>query len=230
MTERYVTVITGAGGALGSAVSAHLIAAGHDIAALVLPADEDRVRGALDPAHSRVLGADVTSGDAWRGALERIETELGAPTGAVLIAGAWRSGIDDAAWRMMLTVNLETARQSLASLLPKMKERRAGSIVLIGSRAAVRPWESADAAAYATSKAAVVALASAMSEEVRDSGVRVNVVLPSTIDTPQNRRSMPEADFARWVAPDSIASVIAFLLSDAARDVSGAAIPVYGRS
>jgi NAD(P)-dependent dehydrogenase (short-subunit alcohol dehydrogenase family) len=75
----------------------------------------------------------------------------------------------------------------------------------------------------------VVALAQAVAAEVLDDGVRVNVVLPSTIDTPQNRAAMPNADVSRWVAPTSLAFVIEFLLSPAARDVSGAAIPVYGR-
>jgi NAD(P)-dependent dehydrogenase (short-subunit alcohol dehydrogenase family) len=102
--------------------------------------------------------------------------------------------------------------------------------VLVGSRAALRPWESAGAAAYAASKAALVALSECVAAEVLAAGVRVNVVLPSTIDTPANRRAMPNADFTRWVAPDSLVEVVLFLLSDAARDVSGAALPVYGKT
>jgi NAD(P)-dependent dehydrogenase (short-subunit alcohol dehydrogenase family) len=93
-----------------------------------------------------------------------------------------------------------------------------------------RPWENAGAAAYAASKSALVAYARAIAEETLAHGVRVNAVLPSTIDTPANRAAMPKADAEKWVTTRSIAEVIAFLLSDAARDVSGAAIPVYGRS
>jgi NAD(P)-dependent dehydrogenase (short-subunit alcohol dehydrogenase family) len=130
----------------------------------------------------------------------------------------------------MLSSNLETARVSLQALLPGMVDRKRGSIVLVGSRAAERPWESARAAAYAASKAAVVALAGAAAAEVRDAAVRINVILPSTIDTPQNRASMPSADPTRWVKPDSIADVVTFLLSDASRDISGAVIPVYGNA
>lgn len=230
MTERNVTVVTGAGGWLGTAVLAHLSGIGHHVAALVLPNDVARAQAAIDKEHGLVIATDVTSPDAWHSALERVQAEAGAPTGAVLVAGGWRAGMDDDAWQAMMQLNLETARRSLAALIPGMVERRSGSIVLVGSRAAVRPWESAGAAAYAASKAAVVALASAVSVEVRDSGVRVNLVLPSVIDTPPNRRSMPDADFERWVAPGSLAEVIAFLLSHAARDVSGAAIPVYGRA
>jgi NAD(P)-dependent dehydrogenase (short-subunit alcohol dehydrogenase family) len=111
-----------------------------------------------------------------------------------------------------------------------MVSRKRGSIVLVGSRAAERPWESAKAAAYAASKAAVVALAGAVATEVRPAGVRVNVILPSTIDTPQNRASMPSADPSRWVTPESIGEVAKFLLSDASRDISGAVIPVYGNA
>jgi NAD(P)-dependent dehydrogenase (short-subunit alcohol dehydrogenase family) len=92
----------------------------------------------------------------------------------------------------------------------------------------VRPWQSAGAAAYAASKAAVVALAQATAAEVHGAGVRVNAILPSTIDSPQNRAGMPDADFSKWVTTASVAAVVSFLLSDASRDVSGAAIPVYG--
>jgi NAD(P)-dependent dehydrogenase (short-subunit alcohol dehydrogenase family) len=93
-----------------------------------------------------------------------------------------------------------------------------------------RPWTSASASGYSASKAAVVALAQTVAAEVLESTVRLNAVLPSTMDTAANRAAMPNADPARWVSTDSVAGVIAFLLSDAARDVSGAAIPVYGRA
>ena len=102
--------------------------------------------------------------------------------------------------------------------------------MVIGSRAVERPWESVNAAAYAASKAAVVALAQARAAEVLEAGVRVNAVLPSTLDTAANRAAMPKADASRWVSTDSLADVVAFLLSEGARDVSGAALPVYGRA
>jgi NAD(P)-dependent dehydrogenase (short-subunit alcohol dehydrogenase family) len=111
-----------------------------------------------------------------------------------------------------------------------MVARKHGSIVVIGSRAADRPDTSARAAAYGAAKAAVVALAEAVAAEVLEDGVRVNAILPSTMDTAANRRAMPKADPSRWVATESAASVVAFLLSEESRDVSGAAIPVYGRS
>jgi NAD(P)-dependent dehydrogenase (short-subunit alcohol dehydrogenase family) len=111
-----------------------------------------------------------------------------------------------------------------------MVARANGSVVVVGSRAVERPWTSANATAYAATKAGVVAMAQAAAVEVLEHGVRINAILPSTLDTPANRRAMPDADPARWVTTSSVAGVIAFLLSDAARDISGAAIPLYGRA
>ena len=169
--------------------------------------------------------------------MPRIERELGAaPAIAALVAGGWRGGKPlheeegDEVWRAMMDANLETVHRSLRALLPPMVARKHGSIVAIGSRAAVDPASSAKAAAYAASKAATVALVQAVAAEVREHGVRVNAVLPSTMDTPANRAAMPNADPARWVSLPSAAGVVAFLLGDEARDISGAAIPVYGRS
>ena len=133
-------------------------------------------------------------------------------------------------WRALLATNLETTHASLRALVPGMVARGRGSIVVVGSRAVERPWTSASASAYGATKAAVVALAQIVAAEVVENGVRVNAILPSTLDTPANRRAMPDADPSRWVTTDSAAAVIAFLLSDDARDVSGAAIPVYGRA
>lgn len=178
---------------------------------------------------------DVTSMAEWTEALRNLERCAGPVVGAALVAGAWRGGnllYEEAedTLRVMLHRNLETAHTSLRALLTGMVARGAGSIVVVGSRAAERPWTSAGAASYAASKAAVVALAQAAAAEVIEHGVRINAVLPSTIDTPANRAAMPGADPSRWVSTDSVAGVIAFLLSDEARDISGAAIPVYGRA
>jgi NAD(P)-dependent dehydrogenase (short-subunit alcohol dehydrogenase family) len=183
------------------------------------------------------MGGDLASRATWEEATPRIERELGEPPSlAALIAGGWGGGralheeADDATWHAMMTANLETVRQGLWALLPPMVSRKRGSIVVIGSRAAQRPESSAGASAYAASKAAVVALAQAVAAEVLAFGVRVNAILPSTLDTPANRAAMPKADPARWVSLSSAAGVVAFLLSDEARDISGAAVPVYGRA
>jgi NAD(P)-dependent dehydrogenase (short-subunit alcohol dehydrogenase family) len=227
-------VVTGAGGGLGGAVvkrlarQALVVAAGRGIA----QGELDREYGA---GNALAAALDVSARADWAALLARLEAEAIVVNGAVLAAGTWRGGArlheqpDEATWRALFDANLETARASLQALLPGMVSRRNGSIVLVGSAAAVRPWEHAKSAAYAASKAALVALAQAVAAEVLADGVRVNVVLPSTIDTAANRKAMPDADFSRWVAPESLAEISAFLLSDAARDISGAALPVYGR-
>jgi NAD(P)-dependent dehydrogenase (short-subunit alcohol dehydrogenase family) len=235
----FVTVVTGAAGGFGSELVTHLVAQGQRVAAVDRPESAARLQelAARNSDAVVALPLDVSSARDWLPALERIERELGAaPQGAVLAAGGWQGGVEfhapdsDRIFRAMLEINLETARVALGVILSGMVARQRGSIVLFGSRAVERPWESAGAAAYAAAKSAVVALCRAVAAEVVTSGVRVNAVLPSTIDTPANRRAMPGADPSRWVAPRSLAGVVEFLLSDAARDVSGAALPVYGRS
>jgi NAD(P)-dependent dehydrogenase (short-subunit alcohol dehydrogenase family) len=228
-----VTLITGAAGALGGAVAATLIEKGHRIAAVDLPSSGPRLSALGSGALA--LPFDTTSAASWSEALARAEKELGPVTGAVLIAGGWQGGAplharsDDAVWQAMLGANLESAYRALRAVLPGLVARRGGSVVVIGSRAVVRPETSGGAAEYAATKSAVVALSQAVAAEVLEHGVRVNAVLPSTIDTAANRKAMPTADASRWVSLGSLSGVVSFLLSDAARDISGAAIPVYGR-
>jgi NAD(P)-dependent dehydrogenase (short-subunit alcohol dehydrogenase family) len=229
-------ILTGASGALGSALVRVLGTGDARVVAIGRGVEQARLDAELGAGRALASTFDLVSRAAWGELVARLALDGLEPSGAVLAAGGWKGGkklheeSDDATWTAMLSANLETARVSLQALLPGMVARKRGSIVLVGSRAAERPWESAKAAAYAASKAALVALASAVAAEVRDAGVRVNVLLPSTIDSPQNRAAMPNADASRWVTPESIGEVAKFLLSDASRDVSGAAIPVYGRA
>lgn len=237
MTE--VAVVTGAAGALGAEVARTLSARGSKLVLVDTERGEQRMRdhaASLGGATAIVAG-DILNEATWAEAMPRIERELGSlPSQAALIAGAWRGGkplheeASDEVWRAMMAANVDTVYRSLRALLPTMVARRRGSIVVVGSRVVEQPWTSARGAAYAASKSAVVALARAVAAEVLEFGVRVNAVLPSTMDTPANRASMPKADPGNWVSPSSAAGVVAFLLSDEARDVSGAAIPVYGRA
>jgi NAD(P)-dependent dehydrogenase (short-subunit alcohol dehydrogenase family) len=203
-------IVTGASGALGTALVETLQREGKTAIGV------DR--------------ATLLSPEAWQVLLAEHP-----PEGAVLVAGGWKGGKrfyddpDGATWRAMIESNLETARVALQALLPAMVERKRGSIVVVASKAAARPWESANAAAYAAAKAGLLALMKASAAEVLADGVRLNAVLPSIIDTAANRASMPKADFDKWVSPASLGGVISFLLSDASRDISGAEIPVYGR-
>lgn len=184
-----------------------------------------------------VATGDLASLETWRSGLAIVKTAFGeSPSLAALIAGGWQGGkllhetADDAAFTAMIASNTQTVHNALVSLLPSMVAKKHGSIVAIGSRAVERPWTSGKAASYAASKAAAVALVQVAAEEVLEHGVRLNAVLPSTMDTRANRSAMPKADPAKWVALESAAKVIAFLLSDDAKDISGAAIPLYGRA
>ena len=134
----------------------------------------------------------------------------------------------DQTWDSMMNVNLRAAFCCIRAALKPMQAAGRGRIVAIGTRMAVEP--SPNFAAYAVSKAALVALIKTVAAEGQKFGVTANVVLPSTIDTPANRAAMPKADFSRWVAPQSIAKLLVFLTSDAAADTSGAVIPIYGRA
>lgn len=229
-----VIVITGANGALGSALVERFAAGPARVIAVLRGAAGDAALQRVSPNVLQVR-ADTSQPEALREALERAQAEVGVATGAVLTAGAWRGGHDfvsrEAAldYRAVLDANLESANAALRAIVPGMATRGSGSVVLIGSRSGVRPYGAKGDAAYAAAKAALVALAQAIAAEVLSTGVRVNVVLPSTIDTDANRQAMPDADFSQWVTSDSLAGVVAFLLSSRARDISGAALPVYGR-
>jgi NAD(P)-dependent dehydrogenase (short-subunit alcohol dehydrogenase family) len=234
MTSADVTVVAGANGALGAAVVEHLASLGGQVIALERSKSGETTLTRTGPNLLK-LQANVTDPEALAAALRQAEAETGAIGGAVLTAGAWRGGHKFAEpeaaadFRVVLDANLESANVVLRALLPALVQRKYGSVVMVGSRSGVRPYDAAGDAAYAAAKAALVALAQAIAAEVLSDGVRVNVVLPSTIDTAANRQAMPDADQSRWVTTDSLAGVIEFLLSERARDISGAAVPVYGR-
>lgn len=237
MTDNFpqVTLVTGANGALGSAIVARCAADGGRVVALERSKTGDVT---LERVSANVLALHASTSDsaALASALTRAEAELGPLTGAVLTAGAWRGGhkfhepTAAADYRTVMDANLEVTQVALRALLPVLVQRRRGSVVLIGSRSGVRPYDAPGDAAYAAAKAALTALGQAIAAEVLADGVRVNLVLPSTIDTEANRQAMPGADRSRWVTTDSLGDVIQFLLSERARDISGAAIPVYGRA
>lgn len=233
-----VAIVTGAAGALGADVARALSARGYRLALLDRRESAER----LERLSASLGGALCVTGDLaddamWGGAMDRVRGELGSvPACAALIAGAWRGGkrlheeTTDEIWDAMLSANLETAYRSLRAVLPPMVAARRGSVVVVGSRVVEQPWTSAGAVAYAAAKSAVVAMARSAAAEVLPHGVRINAVLPSTLDTPANRAAMPGADPALWVSTSSAAAVVAFLLGDEARDISGAAIPLYGRA
>lgn len=238
MATSEVALVTGAAGALGSEVARTLSKGGSKLALVDGPQARERLEALAKSLGSAcIVAGDITLEATWAEAMPRIARELGAPpTRAALVAGGWRGGktlheeTGDDVWSAMMNANLETVHRTLRAVLPPMVAQKRGSIVVIGSRAVEQPATSARAAAYAASKAAVVALARAVAAEVLEHGVRINAILPSALDTPANRAAMPKADPSKWVSLASAAAVIAFLLGDDSRDISGAAVPVYGRA
>jgi NAD(P)-dependent dehydrogenase (short-subunit alcohol dehydrogenase family) len=238
MGER-VMLVTGATGALGAAVSRAAAATGARVA--LAGRDLDKVetqRAALIAAGAEAerllpLATALASG----AVAERLVAQVVARWGGVDVLlntiGGWRGGqrlaeTTDDAWLGMLTLNLHTAFWLSRAVLPHMVSQGWGRIVHVGARAALEPGPKR--AAYAVSKAGLVALVANLAADYRGAGITANVVLPGTIDTPANRASMPKADASRWVAPDAIAEAMLFLASEAAGEISGAALPVYGAS
>jgi NAD(P)-dependent dehydrogenase (short-subunit alcohol dehydrogenase family) len=131
-------------------------------------------------------------------------------------------------WDLMMNLNARTVYNTCKAVIPHMLRARRGAIVSVAARPALAG--KGKMAAYSASKAAVMRLTESMSAELLESGIRVNCVIPGTLDTPANREDMPKADSSRWVKPESLAGVILFLCSDLARDISGAAVPVYGKT
>jgi len=229
-------LVTGAAGALGSELARVLVGRGATVAMLDRKESLARADALRAELGERAIeeAIDAPGLEAYTAAVARIEAR--APIeGAALIAGGWAGGAPlhettPELYESMVHANLDTVFFALRAVLPGMVARKRGSIVVVGSRNVERPWSGAGSAAYTASKAGAVALAQAAAAEVLPHGVRINAVLPSTMDTPQNRKGMPKADFSHWVTTGSAAAVIAFLLSEDARDISGAAIPVYGRA
>ncbi len=224
-----VTIVTGAAGNLGSTVCGLLARHGCKVVAVyreaagphaALAAPPALVVGAADladPAASAAVAAEAIK------ALGRIDA-LVHTVGGFAMGSIAAGGLD--LWERMWRINLVTAVNMIHAVWPALQASR-GSIVAIGAEPALRAG--AGMAAYAGAKAALLRLIEAAAEEGKSHFIRANTVLPSIIDTPQNRAAMPGADTGKWVTPEQVAEAIAFLLSEAANGISGAHLPVAGR-
>jgi NAD(P)-dependent dehydrogenase (short-subunit alcohol dehydrogenase family) len=227
-----VAVVTGAFGVLGSSVARKFASLGARVALIdVAPQPSAELTREFGGRNLLLGGVDLADFEATRKAMAATSMRFGGIDVLVNVAGGFRwEKLEDGdveTWDQLYSMNLRTAVVSCKAALPAMLERPSGRIINIGAGAATKAR--AGMGAYTASKAGVQRLTEALSEEFKDRGITVNAILPGTIDTPRNRLDMPDADFSRWVAPEAIAEVIAFLASDAAAAVTGAAIPVSGR-
>jgi NAD(P)-dependent dehydrogenase (short-subunit alcohol dehydrogenase family) len=221
-------VITGAAGHLGRAISAAFRERGAQRVLVGRHVDTLEEAGAADVL---ALPLDLLDRDQVRAGIEQAVARFGGIDVLCHIAGGFRMGeavheITDPSWDFLMNVNARTLVNVAAAVVPHLLRRGGGKIVTVGAAAAVRG--AAHMGAYSASKSALVRLTEAMSAELKDQGINVNCVLPSIIDTPDNRAAMPDADASRWVAPQALANVVVFLASDAASAIHGAALPVTG--
>ena len=226
-------VITGAAGNLGRAVAEAFAARGANLVLVDLKNDAlQRVFGAGDSR--RLLAAadllDQAQLDAM--AMQAVE-RFGRIDVLANLAGGFRMGepvhaTTDTTWKFLLDINAGTLLHAVRAVVPRMLAQGGGRIVNVGAYAAQKG--AAQMGAYIAAKSAVIRLTETLAAELRDEKINVNCVLPTIIDTPENRAAMPDADPGRWVAPADLASVIVFLASDDARAIHGAALPVTGLS
>jgi 3-oxoacyl-[acyl-carrier protein] reductase len=221
-----VIVVTGSSGALGKVVAEIALArgarvAGVDHAASQLPATGNRIE---------LGGVDLTDAAQAKTAIDRVAEHFGRLDALVNIAGGFAFEAvaegEVKTWQRMYALNVLTALNASRSAIPHLAASGTGRIVNVGAMGALQAG--AGMGPYAASKAGVHRLTEALAAEWKGK-ITVNAVLPSTIDTPANRASMPKADFAKWVTPQELADVILFLVSDAASAVTGALLPVSGR-
>jgi NAD(P)-dependent dehydrogenase (short-subunit alcohol dehydrogenase family) len=230
-----VALVTGGTGGLGRAVTLALLHEGASVVASYIVKEEaDALRDAVGPhAHLELLPLDATNEEECRTFVDGITARHGHLDILVNAIGGYAGGkpmweTDTKTYQLMLTLNLRAGHNLAKAVVPAMLRQKSGAIVNIASKAAVD--HAAGAGAYAASKAAALALFDCLAQDVKGSGVRVNSVLPSIIDTEPNRKAMPNADFSKWPKPEEIAQVILFLCSAEAKLIHGAAIPVYGES
>jgi NAD(P)-dependent dehydrogenase (short-subunit alcohol dehydrogenase family) len=223
-----IALVTGANGGLGTHVTKALLDADFTVVGLAPRIQQSD----FDHPNFIALPAVLNSLDAAKKAVDRVIARSGKIDFLAHLVGGFAGGqtvaeTDDATWRRMFDANLNSAFHILRAVIPEMRKAGGGRIIAIGSRAAEDPGPKVGA--YSASKAALVSLMKTVALENKDADITANVILPGTMDTPANRKDMPGADVSTWVQPASVASLIVWLAGDDGKDVTGAAIPVYGR-
>ncbi len=231
-----VVLVAGGTGGLGRAVSLAFLEAGAKLVVTYRNKEEyAALQSAAGASGSQVEGheVDVTDEAAVGQLVAGIVVQHGRLDAMVNTVGGYAGGVklwelDTKTFERMLALNLRAGYALSRAAIAPMLKQKAGAIVNVAAKAAFD--HAAGASAYAASKAAAVAMIDCLAADAKGTGVRVNSILPSIIDTAANRKAMPDADFAKWPKPEDIAKVILFLCSDEAKVIHGAAIPVYGQS
>src|SRR5437899_233931 len=230
-----VAIITGAVGNLGTATARLFQQAGAKT--VLVDRSPDRVREAFKDIadsdnHLLAGGIDLADTASLGKLMEQTVAKFGRVDALVNTVGGYRGGkpvheTDLADWDFLFNVNVRTTLLCCRAVIPQMLKQRRGKIINVASRDGLSG--SAGYAAYSASKSAVLRLTESLASELKASNINVNCIMPGTIDTPQNRVAVPNGDYTKWVEPQAIADVVAFLASDASRPINGAAIPVYGK-
>lgn len=231
-----VVMVTGAIGNLGVVLARSFQASGAKLA--LVDRGEDRLRQAFpdlvpSPDYLLVNCADLMDEGAVEAAVSESVQHFGRIDVLVNTVGGFRASVPlhetpIKTWDFLLNMNARSVFIACQKVIPHMLNQGSGKIINIAARPGLEGR--AGMAAYSASKSAVLRLTESMAAELKDQGINVNCVIPGTIDTPQNRETMPDADYSTWVRSESLADVILFLTSNAARDIHGAAVPVYGNS
>ena len=234
--ENQCVVITGASGNLGAAVARAFLKRGANVVLVDRSREHFEHAGFTDDARHLIYVTDLLDQAQVNSMVQAAVAKFGGIHVLCNIAGGFRMGeavheTSDANWNFLFDINARTLLHAARAVVPQMLKQKSGKIINVGAFAGLGAQKgSAQMGAYAASKASVMRLTESMAAELRELGINVNAVLPSIIDTPQNRNDMPDADPAKWVAPEALADVVMFLASDAARAVHGALVPVTGLS
>lgn len=229
-------VLTGGTGGLGTALVRRLISEDYRLAVTyLLPEEATKFEEEFDISEDQLTltRLDATNSDGVKAFMAEVADRWGGIHGLCSLVGGWAGGrdvedTDDVRFERMLDLNLRSAFYAVRAVIPHLRTSEWGRIVLIGSRAALD--FPTGQSAFNIAKSGVVALGKSVADEVSDSGITSNVIMPSVIDTPATRDSLPYADYVNWPTPDEIAAVAQFILTEESSVMTGALIPVYGRS
>jgi len=231
-----IILVTGAAGNLGGAVAEAFLKADGKVVALDHRSGRLKAKFSLFDSEKRFFpfeGIDLTDRQAVLALAGQVRDQVGLVDVVVNTVGGFTYGdpvyeLEPETLNQMIDLNVKTFLNTSAGFVPQLFEKGGGKVITIGSRSGMSG--SAKTGAYAAAKSALLRLTESMAEELKGENIQVNCVLPSTIDTPENRQAMSNADFTKWVSLENLAQAILFLASSSADDITGIGLPIYGRA